>query len=120
VRRLWTSVACVLFGLAGCSYAQTVFSGNIQGVVTDPSGASVAGATVALRNVDTGVEVTATTSASGNYRFSSLAPGRYTVRVESAGFSVAEERVTLETNQTQGINIRLSLASSKQTVSVVS
>ena len=115
--------ACLLFAFAlvgACCYAQTVFSGNIQGVVTDPSGAAVAGASVALRNLDTGVTATATTSSSGNYRFSSLAPGRYAVRVETSGFRVTEENVTLETNQTQGINVGLTLASSSQSVNVVS
>src|SRR5271169_4199194 len=115
--------ACLLFAIAlagACCYAQTVFSGNIQGVVTDPSGASVAGASVALRNLDTGVTATTTTSSSGNYRFSSLAPGRYAIRVETSGFRVAEEHVTLETNQTQGINFGLTLASSSQSVNVVS
>ncbi len=102
-----------------CCYAQTVFSGNIQGVVTDPSGAAVAGATVGLRNLDTGVTATTTTATSGNYRFSSLQPGRYTVRVEASGFRVTEQNVTLETNQTQGINIALPLASSTTTVNVL-
>src|SRR5579872_4491852 len=91
LRTVALAVACT-----GC-YAQTVFSGNIQGVVTDPSGAAVEGAKMGLRNLDTGVAASTSTSASGNYRFSSLAPGRYTVRVESAGFAPAEENVNLET-----------------------
>lgn len=114
---------CIVIALAlagACCYAQTVFSGNIQGVVADPSGASVGGATVRLRNVDTGVESTTTSSGSGNYRFSSLAPGRYTIRVEAAGFRAAEENVTLGTGQTQGINISLALATATQAVTVVS
>ncbi|HUE01997.1 MAG TPA: carboxypeptidase-like regulatory domain-containing protein [Bryobacteraceae bacterium] len=85
---------CLIAGV--CAYAQSVFSGNIQGVVSDPSGAAVPAAAVTLRNLDTGVETAATTSTSGNYRFS-LPPGRYTVHVETAGFRPAEEGVTLDT-----------------------
>ncbi len=109
---------CLIAGV--CAYAQSVFSGNIQGVVSDPSGAAVPGAAVTLRNLDTGVETAATTSTSGNYRFSSLPPGRYTLHIETAGFRPAEEGVTLDTNQTQGINIMLALATSTQAVTVVS
>lgn len=105
--------------LVNWSSAQTVFSGNIQGIVSDPSGASVAGAGVQLRNIDTGVESATTTSESGNYRFSSLPPGRYVTRVEVHGFRTAEVDITLETNQTQGINIPLSIASSTASVAVI-
>ena len=53
------------------------YSGNVQGFVLDPSGAAVAGASVILHNVDTGIENNTKTSESGNYRFSSLPPGNY-------------------------------------------
>lgn len=109
---------CLIAGV--CAYGQSVFSGNIQGVVSDPSGSAVPGAAVTLRNLDTGVETAATTSTSGNYRFSSLPPGRYTLHIETAGFRPAEEGVTLDTNQTQGINITLALATSTQAVTNVS
>ena len=52
------------------SFAQ--YSGNIQGVVSDPAGAAINGASVELHNVDTGVASIITTTDSGNYRFSSL------------------------------------------------
>lgn len=105
---------------AGACVAQSVFSGNIQGLISDPSGATVAGAQVKLRNAETGVEASATSSDSGNYRFSSLPPGRYIVRVEAAGFRAEEVSVNLETNQTQGINVSLSIASSTATIAVTS
>jgi protocatechuate 3,4-dioxygenase beta subunit len=59
------------------SLAQAQYSGNVQGFVLDPSGAAVAGASVTLHNIDTGVENVGKTSDSGNYRFSSLPPGNY-------------------------------------------
>ncbi|HEY9140791.1 MAG TPA: carboxypeptidase-like regulatory domain-containing protein, partial [Bryobacteraceae bacterium] len=103
---------------AACCYAQSVFSGNIQGVISDLTGAAIPSATIGLRNVDTGVTATATSSSSGNYRFSSLPPGNYVVSAELAGFRKAEIKVTLETNQTQGVNISMALATSTQTYNV--
>lgn len=116
-------IALVLAAFTICapfSVAQTTFSGNIQGVVSDPSGASVPGVTMRLRNLDTGVEASTTTSTNGNYAFSSLPPGRYMVTAEAKGFKTVEENVSLETGQTQGINIALGLATSAQSVNVVS
>jgi len=118
--RFLTARLLLVLALAGaCCYAQTVFSGNIQGVITDPSGASVPGATVTLTNLDTGVTATAKTSTSGNYRFSSLAPGRYTIKVQAAGFRETQEDVTLGTGQTQGINITLTVAAGAQSINVL-
>ncbi len=63
--------------MANSTWAQ--FTGNIQGTVTDPSGAAVAQAKVSLINVVTKVSATTTTDASGDYRFLSLAPGSYKI-----------------------------------------
>lgn len=115
------SAFLIIVALAcACCLAQTVFSGSVQGVISDPSGASVAGAEVKLRNVDTGVEASTTSSDSGNYRFSSLPPGHYVVRVEAHGFRPEEVNLVLETNQTQGINVPLAIASASATVAVIS
>jgi len=60
--------------------------GAIQGRVSDPSGASVAGAQVHATNSATGVEVSAVTNDSGNYALPYLLPGNYTVTAQAAGF----------------------------------
>ena len=102
--------------LATFSFAQ--FSGNIQGVISDPSGAALAGASVRLRNVDTGVESVTTSSSTGNYRFSSLPPGGYIVSAQASGFKLTEIKLTLSTSETQGINITLPVASATTAVTV--
>jgi len=61
--------------LLAASPVKAQFTGNIEGVVTDPSGGTVPSAKVVLVNVVTQVSATATTDASGAYRFLSLAPG---------------------------------------------
>src|ERR1035438_6163777 len=58
----------------------------IAGQVADPSGALLAGATVRLTGVGTGIERTVRTGDSGRYRFSQLKPGAYTVEAAAPGF----------------------------------
>jgi hypothetical protein len=58
----------------GVSAAQ--YTGNIEGIVQDQSGAGIANAKVDLVNAATQVSATTTSDASGNYRFLSLAPRR--------------------------------------------
>src|SRR6202043_3982353 len=65
------------------------FRGTILGTVTDPSGAVVAGATVKVRNVATGLERTTATSADGSYAVSELPIGSYSVTVTQAGLQTA-------------------------------
>src|ERR1700723_3674034 len=71
---LWLLIVVLLAG-SGTVLAQ--FSGSIQGVVLDPSGAAVAAAKITLINRAIGVTSNAVSDASGNYRFISIAPGAY-------------------------------------------
>ncbi len=115
-RRLRLSSLVILFlGTVPC-FAQ--YSSNIQGVVSDPAGAAINGASVVLRNLDTGVTATTITSDSGNYRFSSLPPGNYAVAAESNGFRKAEANFALNTSETKGINLALPQASAQQSITV--
>src|SRR4029077_2054768 len=65
------------------------FRGTILGTVTDPSGAVVAGATVKVRNVGTGLERTTVTSGDGSYSVPELPIGTYSVTVSLMGFQTA-------------------------------
>src|SRR5580693_6117858 len=69
-------VALFLIAAAGTASAQD--SGRITGTVTDPSGATVPGATVSALNVATNVTTTRTTDTSGLYVLV-LQPGTYTI-----------------------------------------
>jgi len=117
IKLLRFSVLFLLLGLvAGTSFAQ--FSGNIQGVVQDPSGAGVPNATVKLVNTSTQVSATTTTDSSGNFQFLSLAPGAYQITVESSGFANEVVNVTLETNQTRNVPVTLKVKGVQATVEV--
>jgi hypothetical protein len=111
-------VHCLFFLLFTALACYGQYSANVQGVVTDPSGATIANASVHLRNVDTAIEQTTTTGSSGNYRFSSLPPGNYVVSAEAASFRKAEAPFTLSTSETKGINLAVALAATQQTINV--
>jgi outer membrane receptor protein involved in Fe transport len=82
--RARTTLAFVL--LTALSLAAQTFRGTILGTVTDPSGAVVAGATVTVKNLGTGLERTTETSADGSYALPELQIGTYTVTISQAGF----------------------------------
>jgi hypothetical protein len=114
-RRPVCTLAVVLF-LASAAFAQ--FTASIQGVVQDPSGAGVAKATVELTNVATGAAAITTSDDSGNYRFVSLAPGRYQITAGAGGFSKSEADVTLLTEQNLNVPIALKVGSASESIVV--
>jgi len=79
-------IVLVFVFLAAVSLSAQTFRGTILGTVTDSSGAVVAGATVTVKNVGTGLERTTNTSADGSYALPELPIGTYTVTVTLAGF----------------------------------
>src|SRR5438552_16576181 len=109
-------VLFVVLVMASSTWGQ--FTGNIQGTVSDPSGAAVAQAKVDLVNVVTKVSATSTTDASEDYRFLSLAPGSYKITVEAAGFARAEATATLETNQNLNVPISVKVGTATEAVTV--
>ena len=94
------------------------YSSNIQGVVSDPAGAAINGASIELHNVETGVTAVITTSDSGNYRFSSLPPGNYLLTATAKGFKRTQSSFTLDASETKGINLALPLSAAQETITV--
>ena len=80
----WKVLVCVIFW-GGIALAQ-VTTGTILGTVSDSTGAVIPGATVNLRNVETGISRTVTTDAAGRYRAPQLGLGSYEITAEAAGF----------------------------------
>src|SRR5271170_330221 len=75
--------------LAATTMVAQTFRGTILGVVTDPSGAVVSGATVKIKNVNTGLERDTQTSADGSYSVPELPIGTYNVTVSQSGFQTS-------------------------------
>jgi hypothetical protein len=89
----------------------------ITGLVTDPSGAVVASATVTAENVATGVRTTTQTNDSGAYTIRLLPIGTYTVTVEAKGFARQKTSpFSLEIDQTAQINTTLKIGVSETMV----
>ena len=98
--------------------AQTVY-GSMAGVVTDPSGAVVAGAKVQAKNEQTGAISETVTSGSGVYRFPELPLGRYTVTVTAAGFAATQlTGIGVQIQSTSAVDIGLKPGGATTTVTV--
>jgi hypothetical protein len=94
-------------------------SAQVQGRVTDSSGALIPGASVTVTNVATGVTLKTQTNTDGQYTVPFLQPGDYGILVEHAGFQpVKHTGVHLEVDQKAGIDFNLNVGSATQTVQV--
>src|SRR5271167_2419501 len=82
----WVCLLTALFVLNCHSVNAQTFRGTILGSVSDSSGALVPGATVTIKNLDTGLTRVVTTSDDGSYSAPELPIGNYSVTVEKAGF----------------------------------
>ncbi|MBV8810736.1 MAG: TonB-dependent receptor, partial [Acidobacteriaceae bacterium] len=112
------AVAVLLFVSAVLAVAQ-VDTGSILGTVKDTSGAVVPGATVTLRNEDTGLVQTTTSGSAGEYAFSPVKIGHYSVVGEFRGFQRVEHpRVSVDVQQRVVVDIVLSPGQMTQTVEV--
>jgi hypothetical protein len=98
--------------------SQTIVTGGLSGVVTDPSGSTVEGANLTLKSAATGGTFTATSSAGGVYQFSFLKPGEYALTVSKDGFKTAAQTVTIQLGQVMTANVALEVGSTSVTVEV--
>ena len=95
---------------AGLTLAQTQ-GGNVVGKVVDSDGNPIPGVTVTLSGI--AAPQVYVTTASGNYRFLNMSPGRYTVRAELPGFSTLDRPVDVSVGANSEINFSLSPAVSE-------
>jgi len=115
---------CFLLALVGflvtcnSASAQTA-TGRIIGTITDPQGAPIAGAKVAVTNTGTNVRSEAVTNADGFYQVLNLPIGTYTVAAEREGFSkVLTAAEPLDINQALRIDVRMKVGSLVDVVKV--
>ena len=94
-------------------------SASITGVVSDPSGAVIAGAAVTATDLDRGTNYPTTTNVAGVYLYPRLLPGRYEVRVESKGFkTITRSDISLEVNQRARVDVAMEVGSVTESVQV--
>lgn len=107
-RRVLCAAAMFLLWAAGPAIGQV--TGSISGVVFDQNAAPVAGATVRISGDALPGGRTATTPASGQYAFTLLQPGVYTIEVTKEGVGDSKRQAVVEVDKSSTIDIVLGLA----------
>ena len=119
-RFTYLSLTCLFFLLV---QTQTVFGqvdqGSVSGIVQDASGAVVPNAKVTLLNKDQGLSLETTTQASGEYTFTPVRIGNYSLSVTASGFSTTtQENLHVDVAQHLQVNIQLKTGATTETVEV--
>ena len=110
----------LLLGLANVARPQSPTTGQIAGVVRDPSGAVVVAAKVRLTS-PAGVERETTTDAEGRYVFPLLPPAVYKVQVDASGFEAfVRDNIEVRITQYAEVDANLTLGKATQAVTVTS
>ncbi len=113
-----TSV-CGLLLLFIVTTASAQFKAGIQGTVTDTAGGLVPEAKITLVNTETGKAQETTASSEGFYRISGLAPAKYKLTVEKAGYKQKVfDNVAVNAEAVQGIDVQLEVGDVSATVTV--
>lgn len=119
-KRLLGATAFFLLGVFVCSTASAQFeTASVLGFAHDSSGAAIPSAKVTLVNIATGVEVTVTADAQGQFTFTSVRVGEYKVKAAAPGFSEAvTEPFAAQVNARQRVDVTLKPGSTNETVTV--
>jgi type 1 fimbria pilin len=112
------ALLAILAALLPCAFAQTIVTGEISGTLLDQTGAVVPGGSVVLKALATGEAKTATTGKSGDFHFSLLRPGTYSVTATAKGFAQSEKQVAVQLGQVMDLKIQLGVQSQTQVVEV--
>lgn len=104
-----------------CAFSALFAQGTTQlnGTITDPSGAAVPSAKVEIVNTETGLKRTTNADANGNYVFAQVAPGNYTLSAQANGFSSAVvNNVRLLVNTPATVAVKLEVGAVSETISI--
>ena len=97
-----------------------LLQGTLNGYVTDPSQAAVAGATVTVENEATNFTRSAVTNSRGEFTFVTLEPGTYTLTTKASGFETyIKNGIVVNANETTRSDLTLSVGRLNQSVTVL-
>ena len=108
----------VLLSFPNPADSQTATSGGLVGIVTDPSEAVVPDADVALQDNSKGTKHTTKANSGGEYFFSFVAPGSYTLTVAHSGFRARRQILHINPGPPSTLNVRLELEGGSTTLKV--
>jgi hypothetical protein len=118
-RRLGLCLGVAILMLVPRGNPQTAGTGNIQGMVTDSTGAVIQNASVTAINAATHVEHKANTGIDGIYSFPNLAIGTYTLEVSASGFQhYRQTNIVLEVGSSIAVNLNMTVGGESQSVEV--
>jgi len=114
------SALAVLAGLIlSASLVWASITGSVSGIVSDPSGAVISGATVVTTDTQTGIKATVNTDAQGFYRFPTLAIGTYDLQVSQVGFkSYTKTGLVIDANSSLRVDVALQVGAINEKVEV--
>ena len=115
---LLSVVVCLFAFPAWISSQTTVGTGSIVGVITDPAGAVVSAANIAITHLATGQVLIVSTNSTGTFNSGALIPGDYEAVISFAGFNPVRVRTTVLVGNTSTLNVTLPVASGKEIVLV--
>lgn len=105
--------------LAGSLSAQSI-TGSITGIISDPTGGVIPGATVEVTNTETNIRTVAKSDASGNYTAPQLPRGNYRVEVVAPGFKKSvQENIVVQVYQAVRLDIQMTVGEIAESVSVM-
>ncbi len=116
-RSLLWALALSLF--VSPAFAQLAGTGNIQGTISDPSGAVIAGAQITVTNVARNVKHQTVTSGGGVFSFPNLSVGTYNLSATASGFKAyTQTGIVLEVGSNIAVNVSLTVGTENQEVRV--
>ena len=117
LKPIW--IALVILVLSTATMWSQAVNGTMLGTITDATGASVPNAKVTILETNTGISRSSQTNESGNYVFSDVPPGTYTVSVELTGFKKSSRAgVELTANSSPRIDLILQPGSVTESIEV--
>ena len=113
------ALVSLTLSLSPALLSQTPTTGALTGRVSDGTNAIIPDASVQLISKATGTQNTVTSDQNGDFRFSLLAPGSYTVRFSAPGFKTEEsQNVSINVTETSSLSMKLVIGQQQETVEV--
>lgn len=117
MRRLACLIALLLLAASSIFAQETA---RVQGTITDPNGAAVAGATITVTELTTNRVVTAQSGEDGEYSVPALLPSKYRIEVAQSSFKTSRQEIVLQVQQVAVLDFHLEIGALSEVIEVSS